>query len=466
MNLQILFLPLAICVGVSLCNRVYVHPFNLFNYNKSECEKVESQNHTIEKLFTPISILTKTKPEEEVIKDKTTLEERKLGLTENYMLNRLTYLMNDFGFRALNALKNINKDNTFLLSYTNLYATMMSFYLGASMDTSDNLQNILGFAHSSGRTDCASKVNGPKVLSTLRNIDNLLFTKDADIDALTMACIFVATEVPLSEAYIQDLIPSADELYVRSVDFTKSLKAADLINEFLDARTSKTSKFLLKSIDVSTNLLYISYIHFKGKVKKSFSILEPQDFWIEPNRKISVPMMSAIGTFQYKVDDSMNQSVLKIPVGENDFLLLVRPTNGNTLQNIESSLSWDTFQKWLHNLVNRKIHLSLPKMEIESSYDVQEILAKLELPTLLGKTANFSKISTVDIHVGKIINKVHFELEDTASDTNEGKSLLINKDDPEPMEVKYDKPFLLAAFEGTTKALIFIGRITNPVNVH
>ncbi|XP_063299269.1 angiotensinogen [Pelobates fuscus] len=464
MKVQIILLHLAAYVAVSVCNRVYVHPFNLFNFNKTECEKAEKLNHTIEKLFIPISIDSKIKSEEELVKEKTSFDVKHLGITGNYMLNRLTYLMNDFGFRALNALMKMSKDDTFLLSYTNLYATMISFYLGASGDTSDDLQTILGFLHSSGHADCASKVNGLKVLSTLRNIDNLLFSKGANIDALTIACIFVAPDVPLSEMFVQNLLPSADELYVRSVDFTNSIKAAELINDFLESRTSKKNQNVLKSTAESTNLLYTSYIHFTGKVNNSFLFPEPQDFWIEPNRKILVPMLSVSGTFQYKTDDTTNQTVLKLPISENDFLLLVQPTNGNTLENIESSISWDTFQKWLNNLSNRKINLSLPKLEIESSYDIQEILAKLGVPSLLGNTANFRKISNVDIQVGQIINKVNFELESIALDTSEAKSHLSDKDDIEPLEVKYNEPFLLAVFEGTTKAFIFIGRITNPVN--
>uniref|UniRef100_A0A8C5QAF6 Angiotensinogen n=1 Tax=Leptobrachium leishanense TaxID=445787 RepID=A0A8C5QAF6_9ANUR len=437
MKLHTILLLLAPCVSMSVCNRVYVHPFHLFNFNKTECEKTESQNQTVETFFTPISIQSKLMPEKEHVKEPTSLDIKQLGVAEKFVLNRLSSLVEDFGRRTLNVMSKIGKHNTFLLSYTNLYRTLMSFYLGASGNTSDSLQALLGFGYPS----------------------------DGNIIDRTIAYIFVSADIPLLESFIQHLLPSADELYVRSVDFTDSLKATDSINDFLQSQSSRKSRNVLNAIASSTNFLYVSHVHFTGKVKNYFPTTEPQEFWIEPNIKMLVPMMSVKGDFQYKMDNTKEISVLRMPISENDFLLLVQPTNGNTLDNIESSISRDTVTNWMANLSSRKMKITLPKLDIESSYNVQDILANIMgIQTLFGKNADFSKISKADIHVGEIINRVHFVLEDIASDRNEDNAL--DKDDLECLNVTYNKPFLMALFEGVSKALIFFGRITNPVTVH
>ncbi|XP_053315015.1 angiotensinogen [Spea bombifrons] len=459
MKLQIFLLHLAAFFTISVCNRVYVHPFTLLMYNKTECEKVDSQNSTTEKLFLPISIESKSEPQETPFKDKTPPARKQLGLT-----GVLTPLIESVGLRAFNALRKINKDGTLLLSYIDIYSSLVSFYLGASAETSDDLQRFLGFEHPSGNADCLSKMNGPKVLSTIKQIDSLLFSNDANIDTLKMVCIFVSKGVPLFEEFVHHLIPSANELHVRSVDFTNSLKTTELIHEFIDKRVLKKGNFVLEPVDGASNLLYTRYSNFKGKVRNSVSVLEPQDFWIQPNKKISVPMMSVSGMFQYQPGDKVNPSILKIPLSENDFLLLVQPDNEKSLEDIESTFSMDTFPKWLNKLSDRKINLVLPKLTIKSTYDIQEILTEIQLPTLLGRTANFSKISNLDIHVGKIINQVHLELEESAMGTNEARDLSLNEDDIEALNIKYNKPFFLAVFEGTTKALMFFGRVINPEN--
>uniref|UniRef100_A0A8C5QD64 Angiotensinogen n=1 Tax=Leptobrachium leishanense TaxID=445787 RepID=A0A8C5QD64_9ANUR len=465
MKLHTILLLLAPCVSMSVCNRVYVHPFHLFNFNKTECEKTESQNQTVETFFTPISIQSKLMPEKEHVKEPTSLDIKQLGVAEKFVLNRLSSLVEDFGRRTLNVMSKIGKHNTFLLSYTNLYRTLMSFYLGASGNTSDSLQALLGFGYPSGNENCISKLNGDKVILALRNIEDLVISTDGNIIDRTIAYIFVSADIPLLESFIQHLLPSADELYVRSVDFTDSLKATDSINDFLQSQSSRKSRNVLNAIASSTNFLYVSHVHFTGKVKNYFPTTEPQEFWIEPNIKMLVPMMSVKGDFQYKMDNTKEISVLRMPISENDFLLLVQPTNGNTLDNIESSISRDTVTNWMANLSSRKMKITLPKLDIESSYNVQDILANIMgIQTLFGKNADFSKISKADIHVGEIINRVHFVLEDIASDRNEDNAL--DKDDLECLNVTYNKPFLMALFEGVSKALIFFGRITNPVTVH
>ncbi|XP_018429348.1 PREDICTED: angiotensinogen [Nanorana parkeri] len=141
----------------------------------------------------------------------------------------------------------------------------------------------------------------------------------------------------------------------------------------------------------------------KGTVTKSSLVPELQQFWIEPNRQIAVPMISASGIFQFKDDSEKNQLILKIDLGENNLLLLLMPTKGNTLKKIESSLTdrdWQSLN-WITSLSNRSIHLSIPKLEIECSYDAKDLLAYMKMPSLLGKAAHFGKLSNEDIKMGK-----------------------------------------------------------------
>lgn len=63
----------------------------------------------------------------------------------------------------------------------------------------------------------------------------------------------------------------------------------------------------------------------------------------------------------------------------------------------------------------------------------------------------------------QILNIVHFELEDSGE--NEANYIPEKNKGQEPLEVNVNKPFILVFFEGTTKALILLGRIVNPLNI-
>lgn len=50
----------------------------------------------------------------------------------------------------------------------------------------------------------------------------------------------------------------------------------------------------------------------------------------------------------------------------------------------------------------RAIHLTLPKVVLRGSYDLQELLSQAKLPTLLGPESNLGKISDTKLRVGKV----------------------------------------------------------------
>ncbi|CAM5143373.1 unnamed protein product [Natator depressus] len=453
MNPGVSLLCFFLCLSPVVCDRVYVHPFHLFSYNKSSCEKLDNLTQE-EKMFVPISIESQTIPAyEENLKDKTKLGTQSSDTKRDQKLSYLKDLVHVLGMRFYGALKETLKGENILLSPTNLYRSLLSFYLGASEQTAADLQNFLGFVPPSGDPDCTSKVDGHKVLLTLKTMDDLLFTK--------LSCLFSAPSVRLSKSLVHSLAPSADYFYARAVDFTNPSQAAELIENFVKGKDASRTQNVLTNIDPSTTLLFVTYIQFKANVKKASQLKELQEFWTDSSTKTLVPMMSITGTFQYKRDDSKNFSVIKVPVSENAFLVLVQPVNSNDLNPIESELSLHPSSTWLQNLSPRHIKLSLPELTIQSAYDLQELLTNMNLSALLGKKANLTKISDANLTVGKVINKALFKLKngvDLPEDFLEenGGSL--------PLEVTLNKPFLLAVYEKNSKAMVLIGRVTNPLN--
>lgn len=54
------------------------------------------------------------------------------------------------------------------------------------------------------------------------------------------------------------------------------------------------------------------------------------------------------------------------------------------------------------SLFCREIKLTLPELTLEGSSDLQKLLADMELPALLGKGADLSKISDTNLTVVKV----------------------------------------------------------------
>ncbi|KAM9259010.1 angiotensinogen [Cariama cristata] len=450
------------CLTAVTCDRVYVHPFNLFSFNKSTCEEMESLVQEGKKTFVPVSIESQTTPAyEDDLNEKDRLETPSLSSQGRQKLSYLKDFVYVLGERFYSKLRKVRQGQNVLLSPTSLYGSLVSFYLGASNQTAADLQGLLGFVPPSGDPDCTSRVDGHKVLSSLRMIESLVKSRDEELHFSKMLCLFSAPGIPLSHLFVQDLLPSADALYARAVDFTNRSEAAKQINAFVEAKSEGQSKCLLTDIDPSADLLFAVDVRLAANVKQASRLKEPQEFWVDSDTKVVVPMLSVTGTFKYKTDASGTFSVVEVPISKTALLVLLQPINGSDLENVESKLLLQS-SAWLQQLSPREIKLTLPELTIEGSSDLQELLADMELPALLGKGADLSKISDANLTVGKVINKAFFKL--TGDGTEQPEDPAAQKEDVVFLDVTLSKPFLLAVLEEKSRAMLFLGRVTNPLH--
>ncbi|NWU28697.1 ANGT protein, partial [Dyaphorophyia castanea] len=449
------------CLTVVTCDRVYVHPFNLFSFNKSDCDKLEKlvqEGNTI----IPVSTESQTTPEyESDVNDSNKLEapsRNAWGKEERGYLSGLVYVL---GMRLYSALQKEQRGQNVLLSPTSLYSSLVSFYLGASNQTALDLQGLLGFVPPSGNLDCTSMAVGSNFLTSLRTIERLVNSGDEELLFSKTLSLFSAPGIPLFQLFMEHLLPSADAFYARAVDFTNPGKAANQINAFVEAKSQRQSKCLLADIDPSTDLLFAVDVRLAVNVKQAFPLKEPQEFWVDSNKKVLVPMLSITGTFKYKTDASGAFSVVEVPISKTALLVLLQPINGSDLEHVESELTWQS-SAWLQWLSPREIKLTLPALTLEDSSDLQELLAEIELPALLGKGADFSKISNASLTVGKVINKAFFQLASDGTDHPEEPTA--QTEDGAYLDVTLNKPFLFAVFEKQSRAMVFLGRVVNPLH--
>uniref|UniRef100_A0A8C6ZIV8 Angiotensinogen n=1 Tax=Nothoprocta perdicaria TaxID=30464 RepID=A0A8C6ZIV8_NOTPE len=450
--LQANLLCLFTCLIAVSCDRVYVHPFNLFSFNESTCKELENLVQEGKKTFVPVPIESQTTAAyEDDLNDKAKQETMSLGIHGRQKLSYLKNLVYVLGARFYSEPGEAQRGQNRLLSPTSIYSTLVSLYLGASNQTATDLQGLLGFVPPSGDPNCTSRVDGNNVLATLRTIESFLVkNRDEELLFSKTLYLFSAPGVPLSESFVHELVPSADALYIRAVDFTNPGEAAKQINAFVEAKSEGRSKISC----------YFS-ICFSATVKKASRLKEPHEFWVDANTKVLVPGMSVTGTFKYKTDTSKSFAAIEVPVSKDALLVLMQPLDGNALHKIEAELPLQ-FSAWLQDLSPRQIKLTLPELTIEGNSDLQELLRDMKLSALLGKEADLSKISDANLTVGKVINKALFKLNSDGAHQPEDPAT--QKEDVVFLEVTLNKPFLVAVFEQRSKAMLFLGRVTNPLS--
>jgi len=79
------------------------------------------------------------------------------------------------------------------------------------------------------------------------------------------------------------------------------------------------------SIDKSTALILANAVHFKSAWNHKFNDAEDEPFYLTPNNKVTVKMMTLRHNLQYYHDDSLNFGALELPYEVNiSFKFLLR----------------------------------------------------------------------------------------------------------------------------------------------
>ncbi|XP_039604162.1 angiotensinogen [Polypterus senegalus] len=439
-------------------NRVYVHPFKLFSLGNISCENPGLQNKILpdNNLVVPNPITFPHNVTEEAGQPQKDSEVSGQNLTQNSVL---AGLQNELGLRMYHELRKQNASGNILLSPINIFGTLVTLYLGAAKQTAADLQRLIGIVEETDNENCTSPIDGQKILHALQTINAPVGQSSDELS--TAAWLFLNKGIHLQKGFVERTHDFADHTYLKEVDFSDPLSAENFVNSFVEVTSSKKVKSLFKGIDPTTDLLFASNFHLKGRWGKGFDIQQTkiQDFSQTDKSSILIPLMSQTGNFYY-INDKMHRcSVVKLPLNNNSFLMLIYPNNDKDLHHIENHLKTHVIYNWQKYSKKRCLTISLPKFSMTATSDLKEILKKMNLPQLIDKNADFTRLSNKEnLTVDKVLNTVVFEVSEQGSQKHDD----CQDNSHAPFQMKIDKPFLFIVVESLSNAILMLGRITHP----
>ncbi|XP_028844960.1 angiotensinogen [Denticeps clupeoides] len=442
--------------AISRANRVYVHPFNLFAAENVSCEAIQSTESQKLEVVTPVGIRESTEPDTRDI----IVSEGLVNSTEHTQV--LAVLQNSLGLHMYRFLTLKQKDTNTLFSPINIFGTLTTLYLGTSKKTAVQYQRLLGLNKDTEREDCVYLIDGHKVLRTLWEINSITLDGPGPQDELrTLVWSFISQNIDISKNFVRGTQEFSDAVYVRAVDFSKPKDAEAQVNSFIQETSDGSNKEIFKSLNSSTDFLFASSVHFKGNWRTAFQPDESylQQFWLDENATVSVPMMTHTGEYKYLNDKAMRCTVVKLDLSKHFYMLLVLPDKGSSLHKVESQLLNSVISNWYQNLHERVLELSLPKFSLTAVNDLKAVLSDMRVENiLLGADAKFQRLTSKEnITVDKVFNKVVFEMSEEGSQAPNK-----TQDGRIPLKVTMNRPFFFAIIERNTNAILMLGKITNP----
>jgi len=366
----------------------------------------------------------------------------------------------------------VKADNTFTFSlFGKIPVSHANNVMVSPLSISLALSMALNGAEGSTKTDMISTLglNGLSV----DEINQIYFDLVAALKKADQNVVMnVANSIWIKKTYpvLDSFIATNQKFYdahVERLDFNQN--ALNSINNWVNEKTSSKIPKILDQISADEIMFLVNAIYFNGKWQIQFEKAQTQNgsFTLATGGSVSVPLMMIKEKFGYS--EQTGYEALKMPYGRGKFaMVIILPVVGKTPEQILGQLnsaSWETLKTALTN--STKVDVWLPRFKFSWESDLNGILSSLGMAVAFSESqANFSKINSTDhLFITKVKHKTFIEVNEEGTEAAAATSVGIGVTSigPGGPEFHATRPFLFFITEEDTGAILFAGKVENPL---
>ena len=161
--------------------------------------------------------------------------------------------------------------------------------------------------------------------------------------------------------------------------------------------------------------------------------------------------------------------LLELPYkGERLAMMVILPSERGGLPAVEASLTDERLGEWLRLLDSadrREVLVQIPKLQIESSYQLNEPLMAMGMGIAFDRNrANFRNIAENEqLFISQVVHKTFLRVDEKGTEAGAATAVEIQAESSaEPPTFRADHPFLVLIRDKATGAVLFLGRIAAP----
>ena len=254
---------------------------------------------------------------------------------------------------------------------------------------------------------------------------------------------------------------------MRLVDFQRDPEGArEVINAWVADQTEERIPELLAQgiIDAATRLVLTNAIYFKASWVFPFPKENTADgpFHLLNGSTVQTPMMKLDARTLYGEVDGVE--AVRLPyAGFQYSAYVVVPAEGE-FEEFERTFDAEVFKVILDSLQDAQVKLTMPKFEFESSFNLNETLAALGMPSAFNPLeADFSGIDgTRELYISDVVHKAFVSVDEEGTEAAAATAVVMRVSLPPPAELVVDRPFLFLIRHNQTGTILFVGRVLDP----
>lgn len=349
-----------------------------------------------------------------------------------------------------------NQNNLFF-SPMSISSAMAIPYIGAKGETKREFEEVLFF-------DTDREQNFASIVTMQQS----LVQKNTGKTKLNIAnALWVQRDLDIKPEFYKTL-RKYDATSLSQADFASSPQVARImINNWTARKTENQIKDLLKSDDVSptTTSVVVNAVHFNGKWRTPFdeksTISAP--FYASNGSQVNAKFMVGNQSDYYSYYEDNMVQVVEIPYKGNKMsMLVVLPKNN--IADVEKRLMYDVYQTWTSRLRSAKVHITMPKFEMEYEMSANDALQSMGMVNAFTNRANFSDMAS-GIKLQKVIHKAKIKVNEEGTEAAASTAVISaykGIDNDPVIEFNANSPFIYFIKDNENQAIVFMGRMMNP----
>uniref|UniRef100_A0A8C6T908 Serpin H1 n=1 Tax=Neogobius melanostomus TaxID=47308 RepID=A0A8C6T908_9GOBI len=301
----------------------------------------------------------------------------------------------------------------------------------------------------SGLSELLSEVSDAKTRNTTWKINNRLYG-------------------PSSVSFADTFVKNSKKHYNydhTKINFRDKRSTLNSINEWGAKSTDGKLPEITTDVQNADGAMIVNAMFFKPHWHEKFheKMVDNRGFLVTRSFTVGIPMMHRTGLYDFYEDTENKLFVLNMPLGQKQVsMIYIMPYHLEPLERLEKLLTRKQVETWLSKQENRAVAISLPKISLEVSHNLQKHLADLGLTEAVDKSkADFSNISgKKDLYLSNVFHASAFELDVDGNSFDP--SIFGNEKLRNPKLFYADHPFIFLVKDNKTNSILYIGRVVKP----
>ncbi|XP_061387007.1 serine protease inhibitor 3/4-like [Musca vetustissima] len=317
--------------------------------------------------------------------------------------------LQDFATKLYSKLAKRDDQKNIIFSPFSIETILAMIRMGASGQTAEEIDNAVRFNFNNNEK---LETNFKKILSVFEESNYLKMANK----------IYVAENVELRNQF-SDILTNFYYASAENVNFTQNIKAAEVINSWVAAKTNNLITDLIGADDLDkyTRLVLLNAIYFKDEWAQGFpeNATRQQKFYVDETDIVNVDMMHMRGLFRYGRSEQLDAAALELPYKNSDLrMLIILPNSRYGLEDLRNKLNSYSLEELRGSMFPVLVDVAMPKFKAEYTIELKEILQQLGIERLFSHDAELmNMLNTPEpIEVSKVLHKAFIEVSEKGTE--------------------------------------------------